>query len=194
LEQQYTKDNHTVQVICNFFARGIDLTRSVIAVVDIGNYHDAWALVRMLGDRYIHMEYLSVTGQFVEFAGRTFSETNVQGHKIPHLIPRVLDDYERKAEEYGNDMADILGARLKDPKEHWRRPETRDLLKTAFGETADMQYAWYDFLSSYVHPSRVDADGLGDDPREVICILEVTYQLMYLLIESGAKAGQKLLG
>ena len=177
-----------------FLERSVSLAGSINILVLIPEHHlNAWALLRMLLDRYIHLAYLSAKDEFCAFRQTESAFMRRDGEQsISALMRRGIQPPIDKSDgaAFARDMAGLLGIRRLKPLDGWQRPEIKAMLKAAFGADSDMWYSMYQLLSGYVHPTFSDSDDGGDEAHMLRSSFDISYTtalLMCHLVTDGLR-------
>ena len=183
-----------VGCVTGFLERSVSLAGSINILVLSSEHHlNAWALVRMLLDRYIHLVYLSAKDEFDAFRQTESAFMRRDGEKlISAIMCRGIQSPVCKGDgvAFARDMSGLLDIRRLVEADGWQRPEIKAMLKTAFGADADMWYSMYQWLSGYVHPTFSDSDEGGDEAqmlRSSFAISYTTALLMCHLVTEGLR-------
>ena len=183
-----------VGCVTGFLERSVSLVGSIKILILMPEHHlNAWALVRMLLDRYIHLVYLSVKDEFRAFRQTESALMRRDGEKLISAIMRL--DIQAPVGKgdgvaFARDMVGLLDIRRLEVADEWRRPEIKAMLKTAFGADSDVWYSIYQWLSGYVHPTFSDSDEGSDEAqmlRSSFAISYTTALLMCHLVTEGLR-------
>ena len=140
------------QILQNFIARTITMTRGIMALWDMGDAQDCWILHRCLIDRYFHLVELGRTNSYEIFDDWSFMrQTEAQNRIRSDPSCRDLLDspmFKNTAEQK------VRYAALQKTPPQWKRPKAEEVAKRS---NLQFLYAYsYDYASCHVHPMAND--------------------------------------
>ena len=146
-------------IATHFMARAVQLANDIQLLARQGSSRNAWALVRMLADRYAHIRYLTEHNQFEQFQKASFAQ---RYHDLQvTMTTRLLSDTEkRNAQQTMQSIKDFLNEDPKKPAHYWRRPKPETLFGHSNNNPSITKAGYekmYAIPSAVVHPTHDDS-------------------------------------
>lgn len=139
-------------IIRNFVARSAITLKSVFALWDICDFHNAWAIYRSLVDRMFHLHSIGKNDEFSAFDDWSFFEQYKAQNRV-----KSDDLFKHQAVGWMYELSQEQKRRIKELEKNktaWKRPKAETVAKDM-----GMEFLYkfgYDYASMHVHPMAND--------------------------------------
>ena len=146
-------------IATHFMARAVQLANDIQLLARQGSARNAWSLLRMLGDRYAHIRYLTEHNQFEQFQNASLAQ---RYHDLQvTMTTRLISDTEKhNAQLTMQSIKDFLNEEPKKPSHYWQRPKPATLFGQANNNPSTAKAGYekmYAIPSAVVHPTHDDS-------------------------------------